>query len=138
MRNAKILNPISIEYETSEEKDDETKSAKCISINDVRVGGDSGSGIGDNSEPRILTDEDIVIRAQARIAAAFPTTYDSLMMCLSRNISHSPTQRRYTNQEAASVFQRQHQKLLAITEGLGLLKGDEKAFVFMKELSSIK
>ena len=64
-----VGNPILIEHEASEENDDETHSAECISINDVRGGGNSSSGIGDNSEPRISTDEDIAIRAQA---AAFP------------------------------------------------------------------
>ena len=86
--------PTSIKHETKEGKNDETHSAECISINDVSRGGNSGSGIGDNSEPRIPMDKNIAIRAQAGIAAAFPTTYDSLMMCLSRNTSRPPIQRR--------------------------------------------
>ena len=71
----------SIGHEASEGKDDETHSAECISINDVRRRSDSSSGIGDSSEQRIPTDEDIAIRAQAGIAATFLMINDSLMMC---------------------------------------------------------
>ena len=121
-----------IEYQESEEKDIEAHSAECISINDAREGGNSGSGISDINEPRIPTDDDIAIRARAGIVATFPTTYDSLMMCLSRNTSHPPTNRRYINLEAASAYKRQHQLLLTITEHLGLPKGDKEAFALME------
>ena len=108
------------------EKDNETHSEECVSINDVRKGDDSSSEIGDNRESRILTDEDITI------CAVLPTTYESLKMCLSRNTSRPPMQRRYINQEAASLNKKQHQILLAITEHLGLPKGDKEAFAFME------
>ena len=85
-----VGNQAPIERAKSEGKDDETHSEECISINDVRKGGDSSSGIGDNSESRIPTEDDIAIRAQSGIAAVFPTTYDSLMMCPSRNTSRPP------------------------------------------------
>ena len=127
-----VVNQASIEYKESEEKDDETHSAKCISINDGRGKGNSSSGIGDNSEPRISTDE---------TAAAFPTTYDSLMMCQSQNTSRPPMQRRYINPEAASTYKRQHQILLAITERLGLPKGDKRhsrSWKDMRELFIVK
>ena len=88
-----IGNPASIEYKEKNKKM-MSHTRGNASINDVRRGGYSDSGIGDNSEPRIPTNEDIEIRAQAGIVAAFPTTYDSLMMCLSRNTSCQPTQRR--------------------------------------------
>ena len=110
-----VENQAPIECEESEEKDDETNSEECISINDVREGGDSSSGIGDNSEPRIPIDEDIAIRVQTGIAAAFSLTYDSLMMCLSWNNSRPLIQRRYINPEAASLYKRQHQILLTVT-----------------------
>ena len=67
-----VRNSIPIKHEASQEKDDETHSAEWISINDIREGGDSGSGIGDSSEPRIPTYENMAIRAQAGIAATFP------------------------------------------------------------------
>ena len=79
------------------------------SINDVRKGSDSGSRIGESSEPRIPTDEDIAIRAQTGIEAAFTTTYDLLIMCLSRNTSRPPTQQRYINPEAAFEYKGQYQ-----------------------------
>ena len=41
-------------------------------------------------------------------------------------------QRRYINPETASLYKRQNQILLAITERLGLLKGDKEAFPFME------
>ena len=46
----KVRNPAPIEHEESEGNDDETHSAECVLINDVRGGGDSCSGIGDNQE----------------------------------------------------------------------------------------
>ena len=123
LNSANVGNPAPIEYEQSEENYDETYSAECISINDVREEGDSGSKIDDNSEPRIPTDEDIAIRAQAEIAA---------MMCLSRNTSCPHMQRRYINPEAASEYKKQHQLLLAITKRIRLPKGDKEAFAFME------
>ena len=103
-----VVNSIPTEHEESDEENDETHSAECISINDVRGGGDIGSGIGDSSEPRIPTDEDIAIRVQAWIAATFPLPDESLMVCLSRNTSRPPTQRRNINPEARTAYKRQH------------------------------
>ena len=136
-----VGNPAPIEYEGSEEEDDETHSAECISINDVRGGGDSGSGIDDNSEPRILIDENIAIRAQAGIATAFPMTYDSLMMCLSQNTSRPPRQRKYINPEAASAYKRQHQLLLRSLNVLVCrreIKRHSRSWKDMRELFIIK
>ena len=48
-----------------------THLAEFISINNVQGGSDSGRGIGDSSEPRIPTGDDIAIRAKAGIAATF-------------------------------------------------------------------
>ena len=64
-----VGNQVPIGCEESEEKDDETHSKECISINVVRRGDDSSRGI----ETRIPTDEDITTRAQAGIAVALPT-----------------------------------------------------------------
>ena len=119
-------------HEESEEEDDEMHSAECISVSDARSGGDSGGGTGEISKPRMPTDEDIAIRAQAEIATAFPATYDSLMLCLFQTTSRPPQQLRYISQEERTAYKRQHQLLLTITERLGLPKGDEKAFAFIK------
>ena len=94
------------ENDESDEEDDETHSAECILVNDVRRGGDSDSETDDSNEPRIPNDEDIATRAQAGIAATFRTTYDSLMLCLSRTTSRPPTQRRYINKKARTAYKR--------------------------------
>ena len=118
--------------EESEGKDDETHSEECVPINDSRRRNDSSSESCDYSEPTIPTNEDIVTRAQVGIATTFPTTHESLRMCLAQNTSRSPLQRRYISPDAAYVYKKQRQILLAITERLGLPKGDREAFAFME------